>query len=140
MGKRAFNICQISHRFCIDTKKIKALGLNETKVFAAIAKLSYIYPIGEVEDSAAGFHYISTFNGPKSAQKMLDSKINLQGTHFYLRDIATIQKRYEDAASLFSIDGNAAVDIAIKQRGGFAYSWNSVSQNQLPFSPIKKNV
>jgi hypothetical protein len=31
-------------------------------------------------------------------------------------------------------------DIAIKQGGGFAYSWDLVSQNQLPFSPIKKNV
>jgi hypothetical protein len=31
-------------------------------------------------------------------------------------------------------------DIALKQGGGFVYSWNLVSQNQLPFSPIKKNV
>ncbi len=99
----------------VDTKKIKALGLNERSVFAAISKLSYIYPIGEVEDKHAGFHYISTFNGPKSAQKMLDSKLTLQGTRFYLRDIATVEKRYEDAASLFSIDGEKALDIAIKQ-------------------------
>ncbi len=99
----------------VDTKKIKALGLNERKVFAAISKLSYIYPIGEVEDKNAGFHYISTFNGPKSAKKMLDSKLSLQGIHFYLRDIASVEKRYEDAASLFSIDGEKAVDIAIKQ-------------------------
>ena len=99
----------------VDTKKIKALGLHESAVSAAISKLSYIYPIGEVEDAKEGFYYISTFNGPKSAQKMLDSRLNTAGVSFYLRDIATVKKRYADAASLFSIDGVKAVDVAIKQ-------------------------
>lgn len=99
----------------VDTKKIKALGLNENAVFSAIAKLSYIYPIGEVEDSKEGFYYISTFNGPKNAQTMLASRLSTAGISFYLSDIATVKKRYADAASLFSIDGVEAVDVAIKQ-------------------------
>jgi multidrug efflux pump subunit AcrB len=99
----------------VDTKRLQALGIEESLLFQAISKLSYIYPIGEVEDQQAGFHYISTFNGPKSAQKMLESKINIQGKQLYLKDVASVKKRYEDAASLFSIDGVEAVDIAIKQ-------------------------
>jgi multidrug efflux pump subunit AcrB len=99
----------------VDIKKLQALGIEERLLFRAISKLSYIYPIGEVEDKKAGFHYISTFNGPKSAQKMLNSKIHIQGKQLYLKDVASVQKRYEDAASLFSIDGIKAVDIAIKQ-------------------------
>ena len=99
----------------VDTKKINALGLNESAVFSAIAKLSYIYPIGEVEDTKEGFYYISTFNGPKNAQSMLASRLSTAGITFYLSDIATVKKRYEDAASLFSIDGVNAVDVAIKQ-------------------------
>ncbi len=99
----------------VDTKKIKALGLNESAVFSAIAKLSYIYPIGEVEDSKEGFYYISTFNGPKNAKTMLASRLSTAGVSFYLSDIATVKKRYADAASLFSIDGLDAVDVAIKQ-------------------------
>ncbi len=99
----------------VDTKKIHALGLDESSVFAAISKLSYIYPIGEVEDKKSGFYYISTFNGPKSAQKMLESKLHAKGNTFYLSDIATVQKRHQDAASLFSIDGVNAVDVSIHQ-------------------------
>jgi len=99
----------------VDTKKINALGLNESAVFSAIAKLSYIYPIGEVEDTKEGFYYISTFNGAKNAQSMLASRLSTAGVTFYLSDIATVKKRYEDAASLFSIDGVNAVDVAIKQ-------------------------
>lgn len=99
----------------VDTQKVKALGLDVQRVYQAISQLSYIYPIGEVEDKKAGFHYISTDNGPKSAQKMLESRLSIHGVQFYLRDVATVHKRYEDAASLFSIDGQKAVDIAIKQ-------------------------
>ena len=99
----------------VDTKKIKALGLNENAVFSAISKLSYIYPIGEIEDSQEGFHYISTFNGPKSAKQMLASRLSSNGVSFYLSDIATVKKRFADAASLFSMDGVDAVDISIKQ-------------------------
>ena len=99
----------------VDTKKIKALGLHEDAVFAAISKLSYIYPIGQVEDSKEGFYYISTFNGPKNAKTMLASRLSTAGSTFYLKDIATVKKRYADAASLFSMDGINAVDLAIKQ-------------------------
>ncbi len=99
----------------IDTNKIKALGLDEKHIFSAIAQLSYIYPIGKIEDKSLGFHYISTFNGPKSAKKMLDSRLTVGNFHCYLRDIASVKKHYEDAASLFRIDGKKAIDIAIKQ-------------------------
>jgi len=118
----------------VDTKKIKALGLNETAVFSAISKLSYIYPIGKVEDSKAGFYYISTFNGPKNAKKMLKSRLRIGNTSFYLSDIATVQKRYEDAASLFSIDGVKAIDVAVKQ----SPEGNALTLSKQIFSLVKE--
>ncbi len=99
----------------VDIQKIKALALNPNTVFRAISQLSYIYPIGEVEDRGKGFYYISTYNGPKSAQKMLDSQLTIAGKSFFLRDIASVKKHYEEANSLFSIDGIPAVDVAVKQ-------------------------
>ncbi len=99
----------------IDSKKLTALGLDENAVYRAVSNLSYIYPLGEIEDKKNGFYYLSTYNGPKDAAKMLQSRLSINGNHFYLKDIASVQKRYEDAASLFSIDGKKAVDIAIKQ-------------------------
>ncbi len=106
---------EIYYDITIDNEKIKALNLNQQRVFDAISKLSYIYPIGKVEDSEFGHYYISTFNGAKNAKDMLNSHIKVDGFTLYLKDIATVKKRYEDTATKFSVDCKNAIDIAIKQ-------------------------
>jgi len=99
----------------LDSEKLRALGLDENAVVAALSGLSYIYPIGTIEDNAKGFFFISTHNGPKDAQKMLQSRLSVMGKTFYLKDIATVSKRYEDTATLYSIDTKHALDLNIKQ-------------------------
>lgn len=99
----------------LNSKKIKALGLDENALITTIAGLSYIYPIGKVEDSKGGHYYISTFNGKKTAADMLKSRIRVGGKTLYLKDIATVEKRYEDASTLFSVDNKNAIDLSIKQ-------------------------
>ena len=99
----------------LNSEKIRALGLDENRVIAALSGLSYIFPIGTIEDSQQGHYFISTYNGPKDAQKMLESRIKVAEKTLYLKDIATVSKRYEDTTTLFSIDTKNAVDIAIKQ-------------------------
>lgn len=96
-------------------EKIRALGLEENSIVAALSGLSYIFPIGSIEDSKKGHHFISTYNGPKDAQQMLQSQIHVLGKILYLKDIAGISKRYEDTETMFSIDTNHAVDLAVKQ-------------------------
>jgi len=99
----------------LHSEKIRALGLDENSVVSAISGLSYIFPIGLIEDKKDGYHFISTYNGPKDAERMLQSQIKVSGKTLYLKDVASISKRYEDTATLFSIDNNNAVDLAIKQ-------------------------
>ena len=99
----------------LNSKKIHALGFNESSIVTALSGLSYIFPIGNIEDSKNGHHFISTYNGPKNAQNMLQSKLRVEGKTLYLRDIATVSKRHEDTATMFSIDTNHAVELAVKQ-------------------------
>ncbi|BAF71433.1 efflux RND transporter permease subunit [Sulfurovum sp. NBC37-1] len=99
----------------LDTQKIRAYGLDESTVVAALTGLSYIFPVGMIEESDAKHFYLSTYNGPKDAQKMLQSQLDIGGKTLYLKDIATVSKRYEDAATIYSIDGKNAVDVSIKQ-------------------------
>ena len=99
----------------LHSEKIRALGLNENAVVASLSGLSYIFPIGTIEDPQHGYFFISTHNGPKDAQKMLQSQLNVQGKIFYLKDIASVQKRYEDTNTLYSIDTKHALDLNIKQ-------------------------
>ena len=106
---------EIYYDINLNSKKIKALSLDENSLINAIAGLSYIYPIGKVEDSKGGHYYISTFNGKKSSSDMLRTRIKVSGKTLFLKDIATVQKHYEDAATLFVVDNKNAIDLAIKQ-------------------------
>ena len=99
----------------LHSEKIRALGLDESSVITALSGLSYIFPIGTIEDSQNGHYFISTFNGPKDAQKMLQSQIRVAGKTLYLKDVATVSKRYEDTATMYSIDTKHAVDLSVKQ-------------------------
>ncbi len=97
----------------LNRAKIEALGLDENSIVLAIQGLSYIYPIGKIEDHKGGHHYISTFNGKKTAKSLLESQILVQGKSIYLKDISKIEKRYEDSSSLFSVDNKNAIDLFV---------------------------
>jgi len=99
----------------LHSERIRALGLDENVVITALSGLSYIFPIGTIEDSKNGHYFISTYNGPKDAQKMLQSQIRVSGKTLYLKDVATVSKRYEDTATMYSIDTKHAVDLSVKQ-------------------------
>jgi len=46
---------------------------------------------------------------------MLQSQIRVTGKTLYLKDVATVSKRYEDTATMYSIDTKHAVDLSVKQ-------------------------
>jgi len=99
----------------LNSAKIRALGLDENSVIAVLSSVSYIYPIGTIEDPAKGFYFISTHNGPKEAQQLLQSRIEVEGKVLYVKDIATVAKRYKETQTLYSIDTKHALDLNIKQ-------------------------
>jgi len=99
----------------LDNRRIRALGLDEASVIAALSQISYIYPLGEIEDKKNGFFYLSTHNGPKEAKAMLDTRIEADGKTFYIKDVATVSKHYEETETLYSIDTQDALDLNIKQ-------------------------
>lgn len=99
----------------LNSEKIHALDLDENAVATALAGLSYIFPIGTVEDPKHGYYFISTHNGPKDAKKMLQSQLRISGKTFFLKDVASVSKHYEETSTLYSIDKKYALDLNIKQ-------------------------
>jgi len=99
----------------LNTEKIRALGLKKESIIAALTRLSFIFPVGKVEDRQNGFFYLSTANGKKSAKAWSDMLIKADGKLLYLKDIATIEKHYEDAQTLFLMDTKPALNIIVKQ-------------------------
>ena len=98
----------------IDEKKIESFGLNKNSVFDAIAGISYIFPIGKIEGSGKHY-YLSTYNGKKDSEAMSNTLLKIDGKKLYLKDIATVKKRYEDASTLSSINAESSLSLAISQ-------------------------
>lgn len=98
----------------LDERKIEALSLNKSEVFEIISQLSYIFPIGKIEDPKKHF-YISTQNGAKNAQDFGNTLIKVSNKTVYVKDIATIAKKYEDSSTLYSFNAKNALSLAIEQ-------------------------
>lgn len=98
----------------LDEKKINALKLNKNDVFSVISNLSYIFPIGKIEDPKKHY-YISTYNGAKNAEDFANTLVKISGKSIYLKDIALISKTYEESSTLYSFNGQNALSLEIIQ-------------------------
>ncbi len=99
----------------LNPKKIKAYNLNQSQITQAISRLSYIFPIGKIEDEEKGSYFISTYNGKKSAKELQNTKIKIANKSFYLKDIATISKHYKDSSTHFLLDDQNAIGVVVEQ-------------------------
>jgi HAE1 family hydrophobic/amphiphilic exporter-1 len=94
--------------------KLDGYGLSKQEVMNAIGTLSYIFPLGKIEDSKKHF-YISTYNGKKTESELADTKIKIGNQFIKLSNIAKVSKKYEDASTLYSFNGKNAIALAVKQ-------------------------
>lgn len=99
----------------INEKKIQALGLTQSEVLSAISTLSYIFPVGTIEDTNKHF-YLSTHNGAKAASQLANTVIKISDKKIYVRNVATIAKKYEDSSTLYSFNGKNALSLAVSQQ------------------------
>ncbi len=116
-GISEVNIVGDSDKFyevILDDEKIEAYGLNKNEIFEKLALISYIFPVGEIEGDAKHY-YLSTHNGAKTQEELANTLIKLQNSTIYLRDIAQIKKKYEDATTLYSYNGQYSLSLSIKQ-------------------------
>lgn len=98
----------------LDDKKIEAFNLNNNEIFNAISNLSYIFPLGKIEDSKKHY-YLSTYNGAKNAQDFANTLIKVGNKHIYVKDIAKISKKYEDSSTLYSFNGKNSISLTVNQ-------------------------
>ena len=97
----------------IDEKKIEALDVSHNSLFSAISKMSYIFPVGKIEDTKQV--YISTANGKKNLEDFANTLIHVQNKTFRLLDVAEVKKRHSDKSKLFTYNLRPSLSIDIKQ-------------------------
>ncbi len=109
-----FGDSELFYEVLIDERKVNAYNLSLEEVLRMFSEISYIFPLGKI-DNAIEQYYISTHNDKKLANDLENTIININDQHIALKDIAKINKRYEDSSTLASMNGNNSITLAISQ-------------------------
>ena len=109
-----FGNSELFYEVLIDEKRVDAYGLSLDEVIRIFSELSYIYPLGKIDNKKEQY-FISTQNSAKFSKKLEDTIINVNDQQIRLRDIATITKKYADSSTLASMNGKNSITLAISQ-------------------------
>ncbi len=88
----------------IDDYALSAYKLSASDVLSAIQNLSYIYPIGDIDD-VDNFIYVSTANGKANIQEWENSLLDIGGKQLYLKDIASVRFYHPQDVTLSTFNG-----------------------------------
>jgi len=109
-----FGDSDLYYEVLIDEKKALAYGLTQKDVIDLIPNISYIFPLGKIENGKQEY-YISLQNKKNILKEFKNTLLNIDDKIISLKDIATIKKRYQDSSTLASMNGKNAITLAISQ-------------------------
>jgi multidrug efflux pump subunit AcrB len=109
-----FGDSELFYEVLIDEKKVNAYNLSLNEILRLFSEVSYIFPLGKI-DNPKKQYYISTQSDKRFSRELENTILNINNQQIVLKDIATINKRYEDASTLASMDGKNSITLAISQ-------------------------
>ena len=113
-GVTIYGDSELFYEVLIDEKKVNAYGLSLDETLRILSEISYIFPLGKI-DNAKAQYYISTQNDKKFSSELQNTIINVNGQQIALNNIAKITKKYEDSATLASMNAHNSITLAVSQ-------------------------
>ena len=98
----------------LNSEAILAYGLDHATVQKAISNLSYVFPIGDIEQRG-NFVFISTANGKADADEYKDAILNINDKYIKLGDIAQVSIEYPQTDTLATYNGKKAISLNISK-------------------------
>jgi len=96
----------------LDHKKINMYGLESDLVISALQNLSYIYPVGKIEQ--VGNHIYLTANNNKFQKELWENTIiKVDDKKIYLKDIANITIDYPLDETISRLNGKTTVSLNV---------------------------
>lgn len=109
-----FGDSDLYYEILIDEDKLSTYGLSLDDAIKVFSELSYIFPLGKIDNAKEQF-FLSIKNGEEHSTKLEDTVVNIGDKQLNISDIAKITKRYEDVATLASMDGKNSISLSISQ-------------------------
>ena len=98
----------------INSEAILAYDLKPENVVSAISNLSYIFPIGNIEDRGE-FVFVSTVNGKANIKEYKEAILEVEGKFIALGDIADVKIHYPQTITLSSFNNNPTLTLIISK-------------------------
>ncbi|HUH41839.1 MAG TPA: efflux RND transporter permease subunit [Sulfurimonas sp.] len=98
----------------INSEAILAYGLDHGAVLKAIANISYIFPIGDIEQRG-NFVFVSTANGKADVDGYKEAILNIDNRYVKLSDIADIIIEYPQTDTLATYNGKKTISLTISK-------------------------
>ena len=102
------------YEIILDNQKIDLYGLNKNTLQTQIQNISYIFPIGKIEDTK-GHLFLSAKNGAKSANELLNTMIKVDNLSIYLSDIATVKRKYEQTDVISYLNAYRNIELGLSK-------------------------
>ena len=110
----------------IDEDALRAYGLNPSDVMSAIKNLSYIFPIGDIDDPKS-FIFVSTVNGKASKEEWESTLLHISGKYLRLGEIARVNIYHPQDATLGSFNAKPSLTLAVNK----AETGNSIALSKI---------
>ncbi|MFA5426633.1 MAG: efflux RND transporter permease subunit [Sulfurimonas sp.] len=98
----------------LNSEAILAYELDHAAVQKAISNLSYIFPIGDIEQRG-NFVFVSTANGKANANEYRDAILNVNDKYIKLSDIAEVSIEYPQTDTLATYNGKKTISLSISK-------------------------
>jgi len=98
----------------IDSNAVLAYDIKHSSLQKAISELSYIFPIGDIEQSG-NFVYISTVNGKSNAKEWEESILHVDDKYIKLGDIARVKVEYPQTDTLATFNNKPTITLKISK-------------------------
>ncbi|WP_236579105.1 efflux RND transporter permease subunit [Hydrogenimonas urashimensis] len=87
----------------IDSDAVAAYGISPKSLLGAISHLSYIYPVGNIEEPG-NYVFLSTVHGKKDPKAWEDARLTVDGKTVRLGEVAKVTRRLAQSATLSSFN------------------------------------
>lgn len=98
----------------INEEAVRAYGLDPAAIISAVSKLSYIYPIGDIEEGG-NYIFVSTVNGKENKEEWESSLIKIGEKQVRLGDVANVEISYPQNTTLSTFNGRKNVTLVISK-------------------------
>ncbi|HEY9190170.1 MAG TPA: efflux RND transporter permease subunit, partial [Sulfurovum sp.] len=98
----------------INEEAVRAYGLDPAAIVSAVSKLSYIYPIGDIEEGG-NYIFVSTVNGKETKEEWEASLVKIGDKQVRLGDVANVEISYPQDTTLSTFNGRTNITLVLSK-------------------------